>query len=620
MQKLTPLQLLEMAMKAHKWWEQPELPAGQKWETLEHNGLDFPEPYERLPVHVKLVYDGAPVELNAREEEAAKFYALVPPDGPQLGNPDTRKIFNKNFWRDFQKVMSKDTKKVLKKLDKCDFSLMRAWIAEDRERKKNRTKEEKAVAKVANDARKLHFQYTLVNGALQKQGNILVEPPSLFRGRGVHPKQGMIKQRVAPEQVAINCSEGACVPKCPVPGHAWSSVVHQKDVTWLATWKENINGATKYVYLAASSGFKGLADKHKYEKARRLKKCIGKIRKDYTKNLKSKDVAKRQRATAMWVIDRLALRVGGEKDEDEADTVGCCSLRVEHLTCERAAPEAGGADAQEELNLTMDFLGKDSMRHHQTYNLAKYPDVGAQVFKNFEDFMFEGGKRSKKKKDAEDQIFDELTVSDLNDHLKTLMPGLSAKVFRTYNASETLQNELPAEVDEDTLVAEKLVMYNKANRTVAILCNHQKTVSKGHGEAMDKLISKRNLLSKQIKALEKMLRYVRKGKEVATKTPGLTDKTQKAREAHLFGRQPSESQIIGRLDTFKERLAKQELAMRNKEENKTVSLGTSKINYMDPRVSVAWCKRHEMPVEKVFPSSIRDKFPWAMSVSSDWKF
>ena len=38
--------------------------------------------------------------------------------------------------------------------------------------------------------------------------------------------------------------------------------------------------------------------------------------------------------------------------------------------------------------------------------------------------------------------------------------------------------------------------------------------------------------------------------------------------------------------------------LRNKEDNKEVSLSTSKINYMDPRVSVAWCKRHEVPVEK----------------------
>lgn len=40
----------------------------------------------------------------------------------------------------------------------------------------------------------------------------------------------------------------------------------------------------------------------------------------------------RQRSTALYFIDRLALRVGNEKDEDEADTVGCCSLRVEHIT------------------------------------------------------------------------------------------------------------------------------------------------------------------------------------------------------------------------------------------------------------------------------------------------
>lgn len=28
---------------------------------------------------------------------------------------------------------------------------------------------------------------------------------------------------------------------------------------------------------------------------------------------------------------QLALRAGNEKDEDQADTVGCCSLRVEHI-------------------------------------------------------------------------------------------------------------------------------------------------------------------------------------------------------------------------------------------------------------------------------------------------
>jgi len=38
-------------------------------------------------------------------------------------------------------------------------------------------------------------------------------------------------------------------------------------------------------------------------------------------------------AVAVYFIDKLALRAGNEKDSDEtADTVGCCSLRVEHLS------------------------------------------------------------------------------------------------------------------------------------------------------------------------------------------------------------------------------------------------------------------------------------------------
>ncbi len=39
--------------------------------------------------------------------------------------------------------------------------------------------------------------------------------------------------------------------------------------------------------------------------------------------------------------------------------------------------------------------------------------------------------------------------------------------------------------------------------------------------------------------------------------------------------------------------------MRVKDDLKTVALGTSKINYMDPRITVAWCKLHEVPIEKV---------------------
>ncbi len=53
-------------------------------------------------------------------------------------------------------------------------------------------------------------------------------------------------------------------------------------VTWLASWTENIQNQIKYVMLNPSSRLKGEKDMEKYEKARRLKSKVAKIREDYT--------------------------------------------------------------------------------------------------------------------------------------------------------------------------------------------------------------------------------------------------------------------------------------------------------------------------------------------------
>ena len=59
---------------------------------------------------------------------------------------------------------------------------------------------------------------------------------------------------------------------------------------------------------------------------------MDKIRENYRADFQSKEMMVRQRAVALYFIDKLALRAGNEKDDDEADTVGCCSLRVEHIS------------------------------------------------------------------------------------------------------------------------------------------------------------------------------------------------------------------------------------------------------------------------------------------------
>lgn len=91
-------------------------------------------------------------------------------------------------------------------------------------------------------------------------------------------------------------------------------------------------------------------------------------------------------------------------------------------------------------------------------------------------------------------------------------------------------------------------------------------------------------------------------------------------ESHLFAKQPALEDVQKRRETWREKLSKLELEIRNKEENKEVALGTSKINYMDPRISVAWCKRVQLPVERVFPKTLIAKFPWAMDAPSTFVF
>lgn len=102
--------------------------------------------------------------------------------------------------------------------------------------------------------------------------------------------------------------------------------------------------------------------------------------------LKDEVMANRQRATAVYLIDKFALRAGNEKGDDEADTAGCCSLKFEHVTL---LPDN---------KVIFDFLGKDSIRFFQEV------EVIPQVFKNLKIFK-------KPPKGDGDEIFDRLNVS-----------------------------------------------------------------------------------------------------------------------------------------------------------------------------------------------------------------
>lgn len=90
-----------------------------------------------------------------------------------------------------------------------------------------------------------------------------------------------------------------------------------------------------------------------------------------------------------------------------------------------------------------------------------------------------------------------------------LPSGLTAKVFRTYNASSTLQNQLDELTEEDTTIPEKMLAYNRANRAVAILCNHQRAVPKTHGKSMENIREKIRLKREQIDDCQRDLKVSR---------------------------------------------------------------------------------------------------------------
>eukprot|EP00386_Alphamonas_edax_P003968 GDKI01012207.1.p1 GENE.GDKI01012207.1~~GDKI01012207.1.p1 ORF type:complete len:545 (-),score=208.93 GDKI01012207.1:75-1709(-) len=538
-------------------------------------------------------------------------YVEIPPDAEEVANYwctciDTdwaaKDKFRDNFWKAFTKLLPKNH--VITKFEKCDFRPIKEHLDAEREKKKAATKDMKEAAKREKDIQEEPYRYALVDWIREKVGNFRVEPPGLFRGRGEHPKAGQLKARIFPEEVTMNVAEDAPVPRVvgDVKGHCWKDVVHDPDVTWLAYYRDSINNQFKYVFLSAASGFKGASDLQKYEKARKLKNYIDAIRKDYQQKMKSSDITDRQLGTAVYLIDVLALRVGGEKDTDEeADTVGCCSLRAEHIT--------EWDDAEHKI--TLDFLGKDSIRYFNTVQ------VSAEAYKNLKAF------HKGKKKDG--NIFDSITVTSLNTYLKSIMPELSAKVFRTYNASITLEKELaklegPAGQGVDLSNPNDILkFYNDANREVAILCNHQRSVPKQHEASLANMQKKVEAVEADIKECEDYLHTLKTGKTKKEKKEVKKEEGVEERKPILKGGEKQE-QVEKKIDQLKARKANMELQMKMKDDNKTVSLSTSKINYMDPRITVAFCKRYELPIEKVFNKSLRTKFPWAMYATSDFHF
>ena len=375
-----------------------------KWKTLQHNGILFPPAYEIQGIKIKI--KGDTINLDPIQEEMVYQWAKKK-DTPYVQD----KVFQKNFTTDFTKTLDSKFKKI--SYENIDFSNAYKIVDKEKDLKEMMTKEEKkalaAKRKELREELKEKFGKAIMDGKEVEVANYMAEPPGIFIGRGEHPLRGKWKPRVTAKEVTLNLGKEAKVPE-----GKWGKIIHDKDSMWLASWMDFLTQKRKYVWLADSSDLKQGRDKEKYEKATKLEKEIEKIKKTMVKDMK--DPKKSNVATACYLIYRTAMRVGDEKDPDEADTVGATTLRKEHIKIT--------ADAIE-----FDFLGKDSVRWQETLKA-----VGDD--KQFQENL----KKLIEKKKPNDEIFHNITSRDVNRYFSGIVRGLTAKVFRTYQATTVVKD------------------------------------------------------------------------------------------------------------------------------------------------------------------------------------
>ena len=550
-----------------------------KWTELEHNGVAFPPDHVQRGINIKIL--GEVYFLNREQEELIYAWAKKK-DTHYVRDP----VFQSNFLSDFKKAIP-DRFKSVQKIDDIDMSEAFSLVDKEasiKEAEKIRIKslpreEKKRISqekKLEKERLKSIYGKAKIDGNEVEVANWLVEPPGIFMGRGLHPLRGRWKPRITAKDVILNLGEDASVPEGP-----WKAIVHDHNSTWLASWIENLTGKRKYVWLHDSSYLRQDNDKAKYDTAKKLENYIFDIEKEIVKQMShTKDTTKRKVATVCYLIYKLAMRVGDEKDPDEADTIGASTLRVEHLKF---------PVINDKIQIEFNFLGKDSVPWQKTLEISS-PDTRA-LYENLLFYM--------KGKDRTDEIFEDITSAKVNIFLRSLdkdnLPNLTAKVFRTYIATAIVKKHLSAPIlklNKNESEFKKIYVAKIANLQAAITCNHKKG------------IDPKNPASK--KSWEKFEQSV-------------TNKKEKIKQIKL---ELKEKMWKTEIQKFKkeQRLEKLEFQLRLQQETKDYNLGTSLRNYIDPRVFKSWCDYVNLDWTKIYTSTLQRKFKWIEQYSkSDLK-
>lgn len=407
--------------------------------SLSHNGIIIPK-YEAAGLSIIILRglsgaksrQGQKIKLTPLQEEMA--VALM-----RQAHLDCFKdpVFIRNFMRDFSRELGDKTIR----FDDIDFSPVRKFVENAKAAREGLTKEQRKALreqrKKVSQANKNKYGYATVDGEKIEIAAFRAEPAGIFKGRGDHPLRGRWKPAVRKQDIVLNLS-----PKSPMP-EGFVQREWDPNGRWIAKWDNN----RKYVWLSPNSHIRQKDEVEKFEKAVELSNNINGVRLHIMMNMRGQDVKRRKIATCCFLIDNLGIRVGDEKSEDEADTVGATTLRPEHLRI------LGNT-------VRFKFLGKDGVLFDKTVEMPK------PVLLNLTEFIKDGK-----------TIFNGISSVNVNAFLKEAMPGLTGKVFRTYlgtkAAKEFIEN---AKVHKDESTRNKKLVFKGSAFQAAKILNHKRKV------------------------------------------------------------------------------------------------------------------------------------------------
>ncbi|RJS94227.1 DNA topoisomerase I [Candidatus Bathyarchaeota archaeon] len=592
---------------------------------LIHNGVLIPRyEWKKLCISVR----GKRIQLTPKQEEMAVAWVK------KLGTEYIKdKVFVRNFFDDFCRALG--IKEKLGPKD-FDFSEIIEYVEKERAWRESLTKEERKrlreERKAARESNKEKYGYAIVDGVRMEISNYIVEPSCIFIGRGKHPKRGRWKEGPSEEDIELNLS-----PDAPVPPGNWKRIIWDPNVMWIARWRDKLSGKMKYVWLSESSELKQKKDIEKFNKAIELRRNIDRIKRHIEENLDAEDLIRRKTATVCYLIDRLKIRVGDEKDPEEADTVGASTLRPEHIKFEKDG------------RVIFNFLGKDSVPH---IFKVKLPEI---VVRNLKEFSA----------NAKSAIFDGVNSKRVSEFLDEVVSGLSAKVFRTYYASKAVEEKLestPVRMEDPEYV--KKYVAAMANLEAAKVCNHRRKIPKTwrstlarKKERLKKRIEKSKERERKIKERikESRKRYVEKLKKYEEKInlmkekleetqkklderkrKGRSTKALRKRIASIRRAIKRQKELVKKLKTryreqirkLQERLVKlkqrdrmmiekAKLQIKMRMETRDYNLNTSLKSYIDPRIYYRWGKKVDFDWKLYYPKSLQKKFSWVEKLSEE---